>query len=256
MSALRRSGGWVVLGALVALVGAARGYILPGGSILRRMVDDRDKLGLSTLRVEGTATFVGNGAKEAAASVGLPADRPELPLDLVLSLRIPGKCRADFSSPEGGKGAVVLANGKRKVEGTDLPSLGVALEEICALLAARSGAEHEARGMIEKHLRNRGVDPQKTSLARFGGTVAYVLGDPAEKSAQFWIYKEGFLPARMRYTDAAGTAWDVRFLDYASAATGEWFPRMVEVSRGTELVLRFTSLKGDNKSSVSDKLFL
>ncbi len=252
---MKRSGAAVAAVLGLTVVSAAQAYILPQGSILRRMADGRDDLQLTGLRVEGSATFIGSGAKEAAAGVGLPADRTELPLDVSLSVRLPGKCRMDFSTPEGGKGALVLNAGRKRVEGTDVAPLSVALEEVCALLAVRSSSEHEARGAIEKHLRARGVEPKQTSLGRFGGKVTYVLGDPAEKSPQLWVYKEGFLPARIRYADPQGTAWDVRFLDYASAATGEWFPRTLEVSRAEELVLRFTSLKGDAKSAVSDKLF-
>jgi hypothetical protein len=39
--------------------------------------------------------------------------------------------------------------------------------------------------------------------------------------------------------------WDVRFLDYASQATGDWWPRIVEVYQGAEPQLRLTVLSAD-----------
>ena len=129
------------------------------------------------------------------------------------------------------------------------------LAEVCPLLAARSGSDVETRATIDRHLAALKIDTRKTSLARFGGQVAYVLGEPVEGRPQLWVYKESFLPARVRYADAAGTAYDVRFLDYGGPATGESFPRTVEVVRGTELVLKFTALKGDPKAKLDDRLF-
>ena len=72
-------------------------------------------------------------------------------------------------------------------------------------------------------------------------------------AAEFAKSKQGGISGIV--TDEQGAAWDVRFFDYASPASGEWFPRIVEVRRGGELLMRFTGLRADNKSSISDKLF-
>jgi hypothetical protein len=77
----------------------------------------------------------------------------------------------------------------------------------------------------------------------------------AEGRSQFWVYKDSFRAARLRYTDSANNAWDIRFLDYTSPATGEWMPRTIEVWRGGQRALRFTALKGDNRATLADKLF-
>jgi len=94
---------------------------------------------------------------------------------------------------------------------------------------------------------------RSTWLARFGGQVAYVIGGSKDGDAQFWIFKDSWLPARMRWTDG-GTRWDVRFVDYNSPA-GDWFPRAVEVSRDGERQVRFTTLSGDPRATVPDRLF-
>ncbi|MHB8879631.1 MAG: hypothetical protein ACYC8T_38570, partial [Myxococcaceae bacterium] len=69
------------------------------------------------------------------------------------------------------------------------------------------------------------------------------------------VYKDSFLPARLRFTEADGVSWDVRFVDYASPATGEWFPRVVEVDRGGAPWLKFTGLTADAKAKLEDRLF-
>jgi hypothetical protein len=240
-----------VIGVLTAL--AAGAYVLPGGSILRRMTDGRDEVQPATLRVEGSYIFSGPGLKEAAAALGLPADRSELVVDGAILLKVPGRCRLELATPEGRKLAVVQLDERRRVEGTELPALSAAMSQLCPLLTVR--AESGAREIVEQHLQSLGIQTRTTSLARFGGAVAYVLGDPEEGKPQFWVYKDNFRPARVRWKDKAGAAWDVRFIDYLSPATGEWMPRSIEVWRDGQRTVRFTALKSDARASLPDKLF-
>ena len=244
-----------LLGAALLVSLSAGAYVLPQGAILRRLVEARSEMSLVTLRVEGSALFSGPAQAQAASVLSLPSDRPELPVDGTLSLKLPGRCRLEVHTPEGRTAGAVMNAGRRKGVGTEIAALSTAIDQICPLLAARSGSETEARAALERHLRALGVEPGRSSLARFGGEVAYVLGNPAEGKPQFWVYKDTFRPARMRYTDKAGTAWDVRFIDYTSPTTGEWVPRTIEVWRGAERVLRFTALKGDSRAPIADTLF-
>ncbi len=82
-----------------------------------------------------------------------------------------------------------------------------------------------------------------------------MIGKVGEREPQLWVYKDAFLPARLRFLDAQGVLWDLRLLDYTSPATGEWFPRTVELARESEVLMRFTSLKADSKSKLADALF-
>jgi hypothetical protein len=248
--------GWRAGALGLLLAGVAGAYVLPQGSILRRMADARDELQLTSLKAEGTFTFSGAAARPAGAALGLQGERPELQVDGVLFLRLPGRCRIEASVPEGARLALVQSHGRRKAEGGPAPAaLTVMLEEVCALFTPRSGPDGEARAALDRHLRARKVEPRGTSLARFGGQVAYVLGDPAEGQPQVWVYKSDFRPARVRFSDEVGVAWDVRFIDYASPATGEALPRQVEVWRAGERLLRFTAVKGDPRAALPDALF-
>lgn len=239
--------------ALVAAVALA--YVMPGGSILRRLADGRDTLALTTLKVDGTATVAPALAADVANALGVQSDG-ELSLTMQVQLKVPGRCRIELSSPETTKVvAAVSSNGRRRTEGLELKALQVAVDEVCALLAVRGAGEGEARAAVERHLGQLKVDYRRSSLGRFGGTVAYVLGDTAPNSSQLWVYKEHFLPARVRFADDQTQQWDVRFLDYASQPAGDAYPRVVEVYQGAELKVRLVSLETDTRARVDDARF-
>jgi hypothetical protein len=244
-----------LIGALTALTAGA--YVLPGSSILRRMVGAQDETWPTSLRVEGSYVFSGPAVKEAATALNQPTERSELVADGLFLLKAPGRCRFELATPEGTRLAVVQAGDRRRVEGTEIPALSAAMSQLCPLLATRSTSEHdlETRDAVEQHLQSLGISTRTTTLARFGGEVAYVLGDPEEGKPQFWVYKDNFHPARVRWKDKSGTAWDMRFIDYASPATGEWMPRSIEVWRDGQRALRFTAIRSDAHATLSDKLF-
>jgi hypothetical protein len=241
-----------LVGALAAL--SAGAYVLPGGSILRRMMAAREDLPLA-LKADGSLHFYGPAVKEAGAALGLPSDRPELEADGTVYLKVPGRCRFEAKAREGNTVAAVSSGGRKRVEGAEIPSLSEAVQQVCAVLAVRAESAVEGREVVETYLRSLGIEPRTTSLARFGGDVVYVLGQQGEGKPQFWVYKDNFRPARLRYKDGKGTAWDVRFLDYTSPATSEMMPRTLEVWRGTDRVLRFTVLTGDTRAKIADTLF-
>jgi hypothetical protein len=211
----------------------------------------------SSFRVEGSYVFSGPAVKEATAALRVPAERSELLADGLILVKAPGRCRFELSVPEGNKLAVVQVGARRRVEGTEIAALSAAMSQLCPVLAARGSSDRdtETRDEVEQHLQGLGIATRTTSLARFGGEVAYVLGEQEEGKPQFWIYKDRFRPARVRWKEKSGTAWDVRFIDYASPATGEWMPRSIEVWRDGQRALRFTAIKSDTRASLPDMLF-
>jgi hypothetical protein len=236
------------------LVGTvALAYVMPSSSILRRLVERREALKLTTLRVSGTAVFPRASAGEAAGALGVPSDA-DVQVDAVFSIRFPGRCRFEVSVPEGGRLAAVSAHGKRRLEGKEVAAVTQAVAQVCPLLALRAAAEGEGRASVERHLRSVGIEDRTTALSRLDGKIVYVVGRK-DLNAQFWVYKEGFQPARVMFKDAQGASWDVRFKDYGSAVTGEWFPRVVEVRSGDKLLLRFTSLDADARAELPEALF-
>jgi hypothetical protein len=244
-----------VAAVLLVASSAALAYVMPAGSILRHLAEKRDDLSLFTLRVDGLAAFHGAAVREVGAALGLPSDRPEILVDAAFALKIPGRCRLELSPVEGNRAAVVESNGKRRVEGNPVAVAQAAISPVCTFLASRSSTEGEAKAAIERFLAQQKVATGQTWLGRFGGEVAYVVGGREDTEPQLWVYKDTFMPARLRWRDEQNVDWDVRFYDYTSPVTGEWFPRLLEVHRRGELVLRFTSLKADSKAALADKLF-
>ena len=92
--------GWIwALPALVYLVpvGVALAYVLPQGSVLRRLVAAREELNLQSLRVEGTLTLAGDALKSARPA-GMGLDSGEERTDATFYLRLPGRCRLEARS--------------------------------------------------------------------------------------------------------------------------------------------------------------
>jgi hypothetical protein len=229
---------------------------MPAFSILKRMANQRDELTLTALKVDGLAAASPVVARELSQAMGATWASGELSLNASLSMRWPGRCRLDLASTESTKViSVVSNNGKKRTEGVSFAPAQVALDSACALFALHSGTEGETRGAIERYLGGLKVDTRQVSLERFAGTVAFVLGSRKEGSAQLWVYKERFLPARVEYTDDSNTSWDVRFIDYTSQATGDWFPRVVEVYRGGELQLRVSVLASETRPNLDAMKF-
>jgi hypothetical protein len=243
------------LGLFLALLAAtAGGYVLPASSILRRLSDARGELQMSNMRLDGTLTFSNSGAQDAAAALG-GTGRTEVQVDGVFYLKLPGRCRFEASTPQGRRSAAIWSHGRERTEGEPLEELGIFLGQACPLLGIRSSSEAETRSAIDRHLRALKVDTRAVTLGRLAGEIAYVLGSSSEGQPQLWVYKDVFQPARIRWSDSLRRLLDVRFVDYGSALSGESFPRVMEMSRDGELLLRFTALRSDTKTALSDKLF-
>jgi hypothetical protein len=231
------------------------GYVMPSSSILRRLTGKRDDLTIASGKLQGNASVAPILARTMAPALGAPWTNGELPLVMTLSVQLPGRCRIDLTAPESAKTmSAVWSNGKVRLEGPEFPALQVAVEQFCATLAMHSSADGESRAALERHLSGMKVETRKVSFGRFAGTVAYILGNPAENSPQFWVYKDQYLPARVRLTNATGS-WDVRFIDYTSQASGEWFPRIVEVYKGSELHLRMTAMNSSWPANLASVKF-
>jgi len=249
-----------------AVVAVALAYVMPAYSVLRNVANGRDKLELVSFKAEGTATVPKALADEVANALGAQTQGGDLQLPMTVSMRVPGRCRVELGSLDSTKVIAAISNqGKRRIEGLEVPALQVLADELCAVLALRSAGEGESRAALEKHLKGLKVDVSLASLGRFAGKVVYIVGASAPGSPQFQAYKEKFdavneygeklLPARIRFTDDKGAAWDIRLIDYTSLATGDAFPRVVEVWKGDVLQVRLTTLNADAKPKLDEKLF-
>ena len=235
--------------AVLALIVA---IIMPSYGVLKRFSNERDGLTVSNLKAEGVAAVSPVLARDVAALMGITWSSGELMLNASLAVRFPGRCRLELSSPESTKVlAAASSSGKGRSEGGEVQALLVGLEQACALLSLKSSEDGATRDAVTRHLSSMKVDLKAVSLARFNGTVSYLIGQKAEGQSQVWIYKERFLPSRVKFNDASGTAWDVRFSDYSSQATGEIWPRVLEVYKGNEPQLRVMVLNANPKADLN-----
>jgi hypothetical protein len=92
-----------------------------------------------------------------------------------------------------------------------------------------------SREILQEQLSNLGVDVKITSLGRFQGNPAYVLGAqyPDETSPQVWLDKKTFLPFRWIMTGNATQNLEVLYLDW-KRLNQTWYPMHIEFfSNGT-----------------------
>lgn len=230
------------------------GYVMPGYSILRRLADNRDELGLNALKVQGSASVAPGSAREVAQLLGTSWETGELPVSFTVTMKVPGRCRAELATLDGAKKvAAAQTFGKKRSEGGAVPALTTAVDAMCGLLALRGAGEGESRAALEKYLGKLGVNTKATSLGRFGGNIVFIIGEA--QGAQLWVHRERFLPVRLKLLDETKTPWDVQFLDYTSSATGEWFPRALAVSKGQEPILKLNAQTSDLRPKLDDQSF-
>ncbi len=235
-------------------------YIMPTPGVLKRFAAKRDDLSVSSLKATGVAVVSPVLARELAGPLGVTWNSGELNLNATLAVRFPGRCRLELGSSESTRVlAAAVSSGKRRSEGHEVAALGVALEQACALLAVKSSGEGSTREALLSHLRDLKVEVKQMSLARMGdamtnASVSYLIGDRAEGKPQLWVSKDRFLPVRLRFSNAAGS-WDVRFSDYTSQATGEVWPRVLEIYKGAEPQLRVMLLTADTQAKLDDVKF-
>jgi len=246
----------------LALAALVLSYVLPSYAIVKKLVESRDGLGLSVLKVDGAATVGPSLAKDVAQALNVDWTSGELFVTFNASMKFPGRCRVELSSVNTTKKIVaVSSNGKRRNEGLELPALQVAADQICALVVLRG--KDEARAEVDKHLQQLKVNTRVVSLGRFHGALTWVVGDAGDAS-QLWVYKPlltdpnntpPIYPARVRFADDKSNKWDVQFYDWGSAVGSDWFPRVIEVLKGTEPQLKLTALNADVKGKLADDLF-
>jgi hypothetical protein len=227
-------------------------YVMPAQSILRRMSEARADVKLSDLTMTGTVKVGPALAKEVADALSLPWASGELNVSMRLTTKVSGRCKLEILAPETGK-SIILTSDAASLPSASFRSAQVALIESCALLSTKGAQPPQTKSAWDSHLSALRVDTRVSSLGRFAGTVAFVIGDTKPESAQLWVYKNHFLPARLRLPDNAKSgAIDLRFLDYTNQATGEAFPRSIEVYQRAEFQWRFLVVSAEAAESTDN----
>lgn len=249
----------LVSAAVVTCVGAtASAYMLPGGSVLKKVEEKRQELGASSVQVQGTLTLAGAAASAVAAKLARTAEGGELSVPAVASYKMPGRCRIELAGASLPTPHPFAADRNGALQGSEeLRPVQTLLALVCPLLSSRGGDE-STRTLIE-WAKRAGVDFSVTSLTRSQGAIAEVIGaQPREPGKpQLWVDKDNFVCLRVVLKKGAET-YAVK-LD-PGAGILDAHPRTLELWQlgpdGKEtLVLRFSAEKIEANAKVDDKLF-
>lgn len=94
-----------------------------------------------------------------------------------------------------------------------------------------------SREILQNRLSHLGVDTKISSLGRFQGKPAYVLGAqyPDETAPQIWLDKNTFRPFRWIMTTNATQRLEVVYLDWKKLKYS-WYPMRIEIFSNDNLV--------------------
>src|SRR2546421_407054 len=81
----------------------ALAYVLPAGLILKKVAVKRGVVQVVAGRGEGSLGFCGRAVRGAGRARGLPIGRREVVAYGSVGLKLPGRCRIELASVEGGK---------------------------------------------------------------------------------------------------------------------------------------------------------
>ena len=87
-----------------------------------------------------------------------------------------------------------------------------------------------------KMLQGVGINTEKTSLTRFEGKIAYLIGEKNEGSARLIIDKELFLPLFLKYGD-----YRFHFSDYSEYMEHVWYPFQIVYSYKGKVTEKYTA---------------
>ncbi len=119
---------------------------------------------------------------------------------------------------------------------------------------------YRSRERLEARLRKNGVDVSVTSLGRFEGKIALVIGAkyPDESRPQLWIEKEGFKPLRWIFrpanTASGDPALEIRYTQWQNHfRTG--YPVLMDFLEGDRLVCRIQVESMELNPGFSERVF-
>lgn len=193
----------------------AYAYVLEGRHILYLTIDELKLPGILLVRQQVTQYDPATGEEILTAAE-------------TTRFRLPEEFRSEIDA--GGLSRIFVASADRcitVIDGRITSETGAWTDYYKNLLWYRSLER------METFLENTGMDVTVTSLGRFDGQIAFVIGDiyPSEAAPQLWVARETFRPIRWLYRagdDVSGIAsLEFRYADWKSFGR-IWFPSRIE----------------------------
>ncbi len=213
------------LSALVFGLQPADGYLLQGPHVLELMLESIN-LPHRLLINQKVILFDPDGNAQSAG------------FDQLLRYHLPERFRSDIETPELKRIYIASADASLTVlDGRVVSETDHWMDHYKDIFFYRS------RERLETRLRETGIDVSVTSLGRFDGKIALVIGAqyPNESSPQLWVEKEGFLPLRWLFRpgdSASGMAsLEIRYSEWRRHSQA-WYPIRIDFLEGGALVRR------------------
>ncbi len=117
-------------------------------------------------------------------------------------------------------------------------------------------AEKPSKELYQSVLAGLKVNMKETTLARFHGRVAYVIGakEWERDRPQLWIDKDSFLPLRLFVPDGRSLV-DIGWFGWGGRLGGDHFPSEIEISRDGKIFEHCESIDINTTTKISDDLF-
>jgi len=207
------------------LLTVVMGFVLSPSALLRRNAAHVTERTPSKVEVSARLLFLD--------TTGFPARwnmaENNLNAQLAMDARTQS-CALSLPSPEGGwnvtwkEGLVSSAQGS-------WPSLEALLSGVCGFFMAAS-SKGEARAALERLLSSLKVETKTSRLELLEREVLYAIGAEGKRAPQYWIGKEDFAARGLKWLDAAGVLWELRF------KKSEGFFHSIELRREGQVSLR------------------
>lgn len=209
--------------ALISLSGSAIAYILPGPFVLELMINHFGKA--KRLLVHQTLKIYRS-----------PLQNDHAEFDETLRYIFPDKFRSDILSKDTHRIHLVSSDGPLTIiDGKAGVSRSSRFDQYKDILLYHSPL------MLQQRLFLLGVDVSVSSIGRFQGKIAFVLGAeyPDESVPQVWVEKETFMPLRWIVTGKTESKKDDLEIRYGqwSKKGNLWYPGHVGFYQN-ELLLR------------------
>ena len=234
------------LGALAALgvllaSSAALAYVLPADYLLKLLLEKRHELKLDDLSVQLNVEDIAAGTN----------------YDEHLFLKRPGRGRR---LQEGDAALLYVESEGARAVGTDqaLKRLKGPPTDLTTLFFAPPREKFIETSLA--WLANLGIDTTVTALGREADRTVYIIGArPWEPDTpQLWLNKGSFLPVRLLAAvkeNGTTVLHETRWLEYGSAAAGNWFPRVIEEYRAGVLARRAEVVQVKTNQKLPESLF-
>ncbi|OGR13023.1 MAG: hypothetical protein A2341_08145 [Deltaproteobacteria bacterium RIFOXYB12_FULL_58_9] len=219
---------------------AALAYVLPTEFILRMLADKRINMKIVDLTVY-VNTEVGDRNTEDRIYLKKP--------ERLRHLR-QGEETTMVEVQREGKAAEGPEDALKRIKGQPFNILPT-------LLFPKGEEIDEAETRMMEALKGLGVDTKTTALGRFDDRVHYIIGARSYESdlPQLWIDKETFLPARLIVKRAGKEKRELRWLEFGSSTTGDWFPRVTEIWVDGKRIERSEVEKVELNKKIPETLF-